>query len=968
MPALQNGTCLGPYEILDAIGAGGMGEVYRGRDTRLDRIVAIKVLSANLATDITSRERFEREAKAISSLNHPNICVLHDVGREKPSGSDGPAVDFIVMEYLEGETLSARLAHGPSRATRQAALSRSEATAPSASPPPGPLPPMTVEEALAIAIQIAAALDRAHRQGVVHRDLKPGNVMVTNGSVKLLDFGLARLSRADDKGGLGHGMVSLADLSMPTVSSPLTLKGTILGTLQYMAPEQLEGKEVDARADIFAFGDMLYEMLTGRKAFDGKSQASLIGAILDHQPPPVTTYQPVSPPILDDIVARCLAKDPDDRWQTARDLKRQLEWVSTRLTDGSALGPAAAATAPSPPRARMKTAAYVVAALLGGAAVATAATWMLWRSRPAPPLVSRFAIELPEGQAFTRAGRHVIALSPDGTRVVYIANQQLYMRALNELTATTIPGTEASDPAEPFFSPDGQWVAFWSNQQLRKVPIAGGTPVPLATVENPWGASWQGDRILLGQATPRGVVEVPANGGEARLLIKVDETNEWAQNPQFVAGGRAVVFALRTGTGSWDDAAIVVQELASGRRTELIKGGTDPRVLPSGHLTFVHEATLFAIAFDEQRLEVGGSQVPIQRGIRQAPVAASGAAQWSWSPSGSVVFVPGEANGSDRVLVWIDRKGDEERASAIVRPINILQSALRLSPDGTRAALTIDAVATTSSVAPGTTSSSPGSASAGSDVWMWDSVRGSLTRVSFTGTGSSPLWTPDGKKLCFKSGTTDVMCQSADGSGQVERVATIEGLASIRSFTADGTQLISSVLTKTGTDIFVTTLGSSPATRPLIATPFGEGSATISPDGRWLAYQSNETGQLEVYVRPFPAVDQGRSQISIDGGFEPRWARNGRELYFITGGGAAPRVMWAVPILEGQKFSAGKPVMIGKPSAVTSPAYDVAPDGRFLFHVTQSAAPSSVARSQVVFVQNWIEELKARMRPSSTPQ
>ena len=958
MPALQNGTRLGPYEILGAVGAGGMGEVYRGRDTRLDRIVAIKVLAENLATDVTSRERFEREAKAISSLNHPNICVLHDVGREKPSGSDGPAVDFIVMEYLEGETLSARLAHGPSRASRQSALSRSEATAHSASPPPGPLPPMTVEEALAIAIQIAAALDRAHRQGVVHRDLKPGNVMITNGAVKLLDFGLARLSRADDKGGLGHGMVSLADLSMPTVSSPLTLKGTILGTLQYMAPEQLEGKEVDARADIFAFGDMLYEMLTGRKAFDGKSQASLIGAILDHQPPPVTTYQPVSPPILDDIVACCLAKDPDDRWQTARDLKRQLEWVSARLTDGSALG-ASAATAPPLPRPRMKTAAYIIAALLVGALISGVPAWLM-RRPPAPAPVSRFEIPLATGQQFTRQGRHVMALSPDGTRLVYVANQQLFVRKLGELTATPLAGTEGLDPTEPVFSPDGQWVAFWAIPELRKVPIAGGTPVTLAAVENPLGASWQGDRILLGQSAPRGVVEVPANGGEAKLLIKLDEKNEWPQSPQFVAGGRAVVFALRTGTGSWDDAAIVVEELASGRRTVLINRGTDPHVLSSGHLVFVRDATLFAIAFNEETLSVTGTQVPIERGVRQAPIVASGAAQWAWSPSGSAVFVPGEGAANDRALVWVDRAGRETRASDLVRQISPLQSGMRVSPDGTRVAMAIDSAVAIS--APG---ANPASTS-NFDVWIWDIGRGSLTRLSFTGQGFSPLWTPDGKKVCFKS-TNDVMCQSADGSGQAERIATIEGLTSLKSFTPDGTRLISTAIPNGNNDIVITTMSPPAKTTTLIQTPYSDSNGMVSPDGRWLAYTSNESGRAEIYVRPFPAVDQGRWQVSIEGGSEARWSSDGKELFFISGGGPVPRFLWAAPIVDSKVFKADKPVVISKPSAATAAAYDVAPDGRFLFHVAAAAAATAGELPRMVFVQNWFEELKSRMSATSTP-
>ena len=957
---LTGGTRLGPYEIIDAIGAGGMGEVYRGRDTRLDRIVAIKVLAHGLATDVTSRERFEREAKAISSLNHPNICVLHDIGRDRPSGSDDPAVDFLVMEYLEGETLSARLARGPSRAARS--------NAPPSTTAPHRLPPFSVDEALAIAIAIAGALDCAHRQGIVHRDLKPGNVMVLpNGTVKLLDFGLARLSQtgsgADHKDGVGHGLVSLADLSMPTVSSPLTVKGTILGTLQYMAPEQLEGKPVDARADIFAFGGMLYEMLTGRRPFEGKSQASLIGAILDHEPPPVTTYQPVSPPLLDEIVARCLAKNPDDRWQSARDLKRQLEWVSARLTDGSASS--ASSNTSSAIGSRARTAAYVSAAVLVGALVAIGATWQLWRTPAAVPRVSRFAINLPEGQAFTRGGRHVLALSPDGTRIVYVANDQLYTRALHELAPTPIAGTEGLDPAEPLFSPDGRWIAFWSNRALRKIPVEGGAAVTLAAVANPFGGSWHGDRILLGQDTPRGIIEVPANGGEPRQLIRLDEQTEWAHGPQLVAGERAIVFALREGQGSWDDANIVVQELSSGRRTVLVTGGTDPHVLPTGQLVFVRDATLFAVPFDEQRLAVIGSQMPIQPGVRQAPINSSGAAQFAWSASGSAAFVPGDPSSNERVLVWIDRKGGQVRASETSRPFNLAASALRLSPDGTRVALTIDMSANVgTSTAANTAPASP----SGSDVWIWDIARGTFARLSYAGQASSPVWTPDGKKVCFRN-TSDIMCRSADGSGQAERVATVDGLNAVRSISHDGGHLISTAsgkLTKSF-DIVMTTMGSKSVTTPLLDSSFDEGSGMVSPDGKWIAYQSADTGRPEVYVRPFPLVGQGLWQVSIEGGYEPRWSRDTSELSFMSGGGPAPRLLWSAPI-EGPPFSVGKPQIVARPSTGTTQTYDVAPDGRFLMHAPAAAVANPGGQLQMVLVQNWFEELKSRMSATSTPQ
>ncbi|MGH9221970.1 MAG: protein kinase domain-containing protein, partial [Vicinamibacterales bacterium] len=842
-----------------------------------------------------------------------------------------------------GETLSARLAKGPSRAART--------NAPPSNAGPKSVPPMAVEEALAIAIPIAAALDCAHRQGIVHRDLKPGNVMLlANGTVKLLDFGLARLAQtgSDKKDSVGHGMVSLADLSLPTVSSPLTVKGTILGTLQYMAPEQLEGKDVDARADIFAFGGMLYEMLTGKRPFEGKSQASLIGAILDHQPPPVTSLQPLTPPILDDVVARCLEKNPDERWQTARDLKRQLEWVAGHSTSAGITAATASASQMRSPGRRM----LVLGAVLL-AAVAIASAVVAWALSPRPaasPVVTRFSLPLPDGQSFTRPGRHLVAMSPDGTKLVYVANQQLYLRSMGELNAVVIPGTEGADPTEPVFSPDGQWIAFWSPNSLKKIPVTGGTPIELATIENPSGTSWVGERILVGQSSPRGIVEVPTDGGKPQLLVAVDEAkHEAAHGPSLIAGGRAVLFTLRTGAGSWDDQAIVVQNLTTGERSTIIERGTDARLLPTGHLVYARESTLFAVAFDEQALRTIGSAVPIQQSVRQASTTQSGASHWSASNNGTLAFVPGEGQTSERALFWVDRQGKVERSPAPVRAYQLQLPGFRISPDGTRVAMVID-------------SSSVGGQSkeGGSDIWILEVSRSALTRLSFSEQATSPLWMPDGQRVCYRQ-ARDVVCQSADGSGQPRTIATVENLLGVKSFSSDGSRLLLTTGPVTS-DILIATPGASTPTQPLLHSSFNEAGPAISPDGRWLAYQSNESGRAEVYVRPFPDVEKARAQVSTEGGVEPRWSRNGRELFFVSGGGPNPRLVWKATITLGETAVSSTPEIIAKLPNDWSLAYDLAPDGRFLFNAPASEGTADgTIRSQIVVVEHWFDELRARV-------
>jgi eukaryotic-like serine/threonine-protein kinase len=540
--SLTPGTRLGPYEVLAPLGAGGMGEVYRARDTRLDRTVAIKILPPHLATDRQFRERFEREARAISQLTHPHICTLYDVGEHERTA-------FLVMEHLEGETLADRLKKGA----------------------------LPIEQAVQYAIDVATALEAAHRHGVVHRDLKPGNVMVTKSGVKLLDFGLAKF-----------GASAVASSAQPTemqTAAPITAQGTILGTFQYMAPEQLEGAEADARADIWAFGCLLYEMIAGRPAFEGKTQLTLMSAILDREPAAISELQPKTPPALGRVARTCLAKHPDDRFQTAHDLRLQLRWIQ----EG---GSAADSIVPSVARRRWRIPLLWAASLAIAAAVVTGA--VIWQLEPAPPnrhVVTRFEYSLPEGQTLTRTERRVIALSADGTKLAYVANQQIYLRAMDRLDAEPIRGT-TEDPAEPCFSPDGQWLAYFVSAErtgvgrhtLKKIPVTGGVPVSLADVAfGPVGAEWRTPGTIVFSSRSGNtfrVFAVPDGGGTPRTLVSTDASTERVMHPQLLPDGRHIVFALAPLSDPTAPPQIAVQPIDGGDRRVLISGGTDPHVLP----------------------------------------------------------------------------------------------------------------------------------------------------------------------------------------------------------------------------------------------------------------------------------------------------------------------------------------------------------------------------------------------------
>ena len=908
---LAPGTRLGPYEIVAAIGAGGMGEVYKARDTRLERTVALKVLPPALADDPEFKARFDREAKSISALNHPHICTLYDVGSQ-----DG--THFLVMEHLEGETLAARLSKGP----------------------------LPADHAIEYAMQIADALDKAHRQGIVHRDLKPANVFLLKdaaaagpGVCKLLDFGLAKLGAVPSPGTVETKLLTSPPRGNQT--APLTSQGSLLGTFQYMSPEQIEGEEADARTDIWAFGCVLYEMLTGRRAFEGRSQASLIASILDRQPTPMAELQPMTPPALSRLVRTCLEKHPDNRFHTAHDLRLHLQWVSE---GGSAAGLPAPVVASRKRHDRLMfgAAGLMLAALVGAGA---------WFLKPAPVtsnVVARFAMPLGPGQAFTRTGRRVVAISPDGTKIAYIANNQIYLRHMHESEAQPIRGTNV-DPLDLTFSPDGQEIAFFvptalagppSSVTLRKTRITGGTPVTLCPAASPHGLRWQGDTLVFGQG--HSIAAIAETGGKPRILVSVtQDSGELIGHPQLLNDGRDVLYSVRQRDSTWNDAEIVVQPLDGGARRVLIPGGTDGRVLPSGYLVSWRDDSLWGQAFDERTLRLAGGPVPLEEGVRAAVAAGGGTGigQFSIADNGTLVFV----HGTDALstLVWVDRLGKVEPIGA---PPHDYQHP-RISPAG---GLKIAVAATDGDV----------------DIWIWD--EGRKTPVKLTSgpdRETYPVWSRDSAHIYYNSnaaGRQEVYRRAADGTGGADRLTNTPDTKLPLAMMPDSQGLLVRTVT-VETKLAVLSLVDR-ALKPLLKTSFNQVNGEVSPDGRWILYQSEEGSTVEeVHVRPYPDTDAGHWQISTGGGRMPLWSRSGREILYVARGPDRLMAVPVTPVAAGAPF--GTPVVLfAAPYRLTAigRTFDISPDDKRFVFVRSGDTEANTLPALTVIV-HWLDSVKTRV-------
>ncbi len=900
---LTSGTRLGPYEIQSPLGAGGMGEVYRARDTRLDRTVAIKVLPPHLADTADARQRFEREARAVSALQHPNICTLFDVGSQ-----DG--TDFLVMEYLEGETLAERLKRGP----------------------------LPLDSLLKIAIELAEALEKAHKAGLIHRDLKPGNIMLTKSGAKLLDFGLAktRVAPTMPSATSTETLLTSAALTISSPASPLTGVGAVLGTVPYMSPEQIGGQEADVRSDIFGFGAVLYEAASGKRAFEGKSSSAIIGAILANNPAPVSSLQPAVPASFDRLVATCLAKEPDDRFQSAHDLKLQLGWVRD-------FGAQKAAEAPAASRSKSRM-ALIAAIAIAALAIAAWAALKFANSDNEIPVV-RSEISPPPDLMFDTIGdmAGAPAMSPQGDKIAFVArssnsSKALWVRSLDSLTANRLEGTEGA--AHPFWSPDGKSIGFFTPTKLNRIAASGGSVIALADVSNPRGGTWSKDDVIVYTPNFRSaLMQVSANGGTPSPATVLDlqkhTTHRW---PSFLPDGKHFLYLAMNHSGGQREQNGIYFASLDGKENHLVLATDAAGEYASGYLLYHLQTELVAQPFDPSSGKLSGSAIPIINNVRHD------LGVWrtvsSASQNGVLCYQAGTSTSAGSQLEWFDRSG---------KPLGTVgertaQNSLRLSPDGKRVALV-----------------------AGEplfELWVLDLERGSRTRLTFNeGTVGEPSWTPDGKSVIYPmttpqgGGNFDIKSKAASGAGAETTLSDVPHAYQFPGISPDGKFLTYAWGSgQKATTLWAVPLSGDRTPLAVIKPPSAQssiGQYRVSPDSHWVAYVSDESGRNEMYLAPFPSGD-GKWQVSAFGAAYAAWRADGKELFMHS----LNDEIFAASITEkGTGLEIGTPKLLFKMnvSGVGTP-YDVTPDGqRFLLNTSEEegAAP-------LYLVTNWLAELKKK--------
>ena len=918
---LEKGHRLGLYEVLAPLGAGGMGEVWRATDTRLGRDVALKLLPAAFASDPDRLARFEREAKLLASLSHAHIAGLFALEQAFLEGSATP-LRFLAMELALGEDLAERLKRGA----------------------------IPVDEALAIAKQIAEALEAAHEKGIVHRDLKPANVKVSaEGHVKVLDFGLAKAWSGD-----GDGTPESSDWSQsPTLARTGTAAGLILGTAAYMSPEQARGKPVDKRADIWAFGVVVFEMLSGKRLFDGETVSDVLAAVLTREPE--WNELPLATPLsVRRLLRHCLERNPKNRQHDIADARIALDEALRGVPEE-----AGATALPQPVPRLWRALPWAVAGALALGLVL--GRWAPWKPAAAAPKALRLSVDLGADMSLATTGFGVgtaVTLSPDGSLLAFVAQraagrrpQQLYLRRLEELQASPLAGTE--NARNPFFSPDGQWLAFFAGGKLKKVAVTGGAAVTLCDAPDDRGGTWIDDRTILFAPQGRsGLSRVSADGGAPEVVTSLDAeiTHRW---PQALPGGRAVLYTAHSQVGDFEGASLVVQPLPSGPRRVVQRGGYHGRYLGSGHLVYMHEGTLFAVPFDTGRLERSGPSVPVLQGITSG--AGFAGAQFASSNRGTFVFLPGRSVGGEMSILWLGREGRPQPLRALPRRYRNL----RFSPDGRKLAMDIQ----------------EGSQL---DVSVYDWQRDTLSRLTFDSASDQwPVWTPDGLRIAFGSdrankATSNLYWQRADGTGEAERLTESRNTQAPTSWHPSGKYLaFTEQHPQTYNDVMILPLEGDETSgwRPgkpvaFLNGPANETHATFSPDGRWLMYQSNEGGVAEVYVRPFPGPG-GKWQISTGGGLYAAWSRAGKEIFYQKDDGS----IWVTTyVAEGNSFRAETPRewsperMQSLPTALR--AFDLHPDGQRLAVLMAPEEMAAAKRDHLVFILSFFDELR-RLAPAN---